>query len=324
MKCYIVAFLLLNILLGSCSSQKNQLVTLPNAVELYADSISIPPVLLAVTRMFIAHDTLIVYEQRKDTLFSFWKLPDCQYLFSAGTKGQGPDEFLMLDKVFVETDNGFKTFELSSNKVKNLMIDRKEGLKLSSEQRLEVEQMPLNRLLFLADSSYCFLSNDENYEYTLLDKKQKTHNFSQYPIEMIDKKADEINSFVYNKLTVAKPDGEKFAAFYGYIKMLRIHDRRGDLLKEHVMGKPVDLSDGDKRLTYYSSYPFASDKYIYVLNVVENQKKMEIWSWDGIPVAHFLLDKKIDSFTVSEKYNKVYAVDRDNENVIYTYNVSIE
>ena len=116
--------------------------------------------------MFIAHDMLVIYEQQKDTLFSFWKLPQCQYLFSAGSKGEGPDELLLLDRVFVETANGFKTFELPSNKIKDLKIDivGDGRLKLYADKRLAIDQIPLNRFTFLSDSSYCFLSNNEEYE----------------------------------------------------------------------------------------------------------------------------------------------------------------
>ena len=81
MKYSIVFFFLLSILGVSCVSHKEQIVDLPNPTLLLADSITTPPVLLSVTRLFIVHDMLVAYEQRKDTLFSFWKLPECQYLF---------------------------------------------------------------------------------------------------------------------------------------------------------------------------------------------------------------------------------------------------
>lgn len=316
----------MNILWGSCTSSKKQnMIFSAPVVELYADSISIPPVLLAVTQMFIAHDTLIVYEQQKDTLFSFWKLPECQYLFSAGTKGQGPNDFLMLDKTFVETDKGFKTFEIATNRIKEVGLDLNKQISLLSEKQINAEQMPLNRFLFLANDSYCFLSKDENYEFALLDKKEQIHYFGKYPIDLMKKREDEVNSYVYNKLMVAKPDGEKFAAFYAYIKMMRIYDRKGNLLKECVMEVPTDIiSDNEKRTVYYSSFPFASEKYIYALIESGKRKYLEVWSWDGKPVAHYLLDKNIDMFTISLKDNKVYAIDKNVDDVIYTYKLQMD
>lgn len=318
---YSVIVLLLCSFLGSCTSSQKQSVVFSSSVELQSDSIIVPPVLLSVTRLFIAHDILIAYEQRKDTLFSFWKLPECQYLFSAGTKGQGPDDFLMLDKVFFETDNGFKTFEISSNKVKEVKIDSTGRLNLLAEQRLDVEQMPLNRFTFLSDNSYCFLSDNEEYEYTLLDKEHHLRSFSPYP-KMLDKGKDEDNAFLYNKLLVSKPDGERFAAFYVYIKMLRIYNKDGEMLNELVMDKPVNTVDDGRRPIYYSQFPSATNQYIYVLDESKDEEKMEVWSWDGTPIIRYLLDKKIDAFAVSEKYNVIYAINKDRDDVIYTYKMN--
>lgn len=319
----VIIFFLLCIFLGSCIFPKDSSgISFAASKELQADSIVTPPVLLSVTRMFIARDMLVVYEQQKDTLFSFWKLPDCGYLFSGGTKGQGPNDFLMLDKVFVETDAGFKTFEIATNKVKEIRLNKEKGsLELLSQHRLDVEQMPLNRFVFLADSAYCFLSHDEKYEYALLDKNHQIRYFSDYPIDMLSKKEEDTNMFLYNKMTVAKPDGKKFAAFYAYVRMLRIYDAKGKLLREVVMEKATPIED-DKRIVYYSSQPYASDKYIYILNTSSPlRKSLEVWSWDGDPVAEYLLDKNISTFAVSEKYKKLYAVDKDKEDVIYTYDL---
>lgn len=314
---YIIFIILISILLGGCKSPKDPSVSFPVSVELQFDSIIIPPRLLSVTRLFIAHDMLIAYEQRKDTLFSFWKLPKCQYLFSAGIKGQGPDDFLMLDKVFVETDNGFKTFELASNKIKEIEIDSIGEFKLLAEQRLNINKMPLNRFTFLSDDSYCFLSDDDNYEYTLLDKEYHVRSFSHYP-QLLYKEKDENNSYLYNKLLVSKPDGERFAAFYTYIKMLRVYDKSGDMLKEVLMDEPVEVVDNGKRTVCYSTYPSATNQCIYVLNnESEFQKYLEVWSWDGDPITRYSLDKKINAFVVSEKYNTIYAINRDIDNVIY-------
>ena len=314
---YNIFIFLISIFLCSCTFQKNQPVFFPTSVNLQFDSIVIPPKLLSVTRLFIAHDMLIAFEQRKDTLFSFWKLPECRYLFSAGIKGQGPDDFLTLDKVFVETVNGFKTFELSSNKVKEIKIDTIGGFKLLVEQRLNIDQMPLNRFTFLSDSSYCFLSDNDNYEYTLLDKEHHLRSFSPYP-KVLYKEKDESNSYLYNKLLVSRPDGERFATFYAYVKMLRIYNKSGEMLKEVVMKEPVKTAGNEER-TVYS----ATNQCIYVLNnESELQKCLEVWSWDGTPITRYLLDKKINAFVISEKYNMIYAIDRDVDNVIYTYKIN--
>lgn len=323
MKQNIVALFIISIFVCSCISNNKQLLSLPVSVRLQADSIIVPPVILSATRLFIAHDMLVIYEQQKDTMFSFWKLPQCLYEFSAGKKGEGPNEFLQLDRVFVETVNGFKTFELSSNKIKDLKIDFKDDgngkLELLAVKRLTIDQIPLNRFTFLSDSSYCFLSNNEDYEYTLLDKKGNSHLFSPYP-NLLYKKSDEINTFLYNKLLVGKPDGDKFASFYAYIKMMKIYDNEGNVLKELLMEEPTNLDNGDNRFAYYSTFPYATNDHIYVMtNEDDSSKVLQVWSWEGIPLSQCILDKSVDAFAVSEKYKRLYAIDNERDNVIYVY-----
>ena len=321
MKPHIVALFLMSILICSCTSHKKELLSLPEPAEIHSDSILVPPVILSATRMFIAHDMLVIYEQQKDTLFSFWKLPQCQYLFSAGSKGEGPDELLLLDRVFVETANGFKTFELPSNKIKDLKIDivGDGRLKLYADKRLAIDQIPLNRFTFLSDSSYCFLSNNEEYEYTLLDKENNIHSFSPYP-DLLYGRNEDAKAYLYNMLIVVKPDGEKFASFYAYIKMMKIYDKNGNMLKELLMEQPTDVTNDESRFAYYSTFPYATDQYIYVLaNELDGWKYLQIWSWEGVPIAHYILDQSVDTFVVSEKYKKIYAISNDRDNVIYTY-----
>ena len=55
MKSNIILLFLLSILWVSCVSRKSQTVSIPHLTTLSADSITIPPVLLAVTRLFIVH-----------------------------------------------------------------------------------------------------------------------------------------------------------------------------------------------------------------------------------------------------------------------------
>ena len=96
----LVGALLFVVFLIGCTG-KSISTSLPECRSLYADSFETPPVLLSVTSLFtLGDDTLGVYQSKDDTLFSFWKLPECTFLFRAGGKGQGPNDFLELDRTF--------------------------------------------------------------------------------------------------------------------------------------------------------------------------------------------------------------------------------
>lgn len=309
------------ILLEGCISKGKLVEQFPPLKTLKADSISIPPVLLSVTRLFVTNNMLVAYQQENDTMFSFWKLPECSYLFEAGRRGEGPDDFLMLDRIFQETSHGFKTFEIASNRVKEIAVDSTGTFRVVLAKQLNIDQRGLNRFLFLADSSYCFVSDKEEYEYTLFDKDGNISNFSNYPEGLLEKKEEELNRFVYNKLTVAKPQGDKFAAFYAYLKLCRIYNSNGKLLKETTLKQPQKDMSEEKHI-YYSSYPYADENYIYVLTDDEEEGViLEIWDWEGTPINHFLLDKPVNCLAVSSVDGKVYAVCQEREDIIYTYTI---
>lgn len=316
---YLVVFLVC-LLLNGCTFKGELGNRLPTLKSLKADSISIPPVLLSVTRLFVANDMLVAYEQRRDTLFSFWSLPHCTYLFSAGTKGQGPDEFLMLDRTFSETPQGFKLFELASNKVKEVAFDASGTFKVIADKQLKIEERGLNRFLFLENGRYCFVSDKEESEFVLLDEKEERTYFGNYPDGILEKGNDEENRFVYNKLTVSNPKGDKFASFYTYIKCCRIYNSKGEMLVETMLEQPAKTVQGGRNI-YYSSYPYADNEHIYLLTDESEGKVLEVWDWEGVLVARYLLDKPIDCFTVYSKQRKVYALCRENENIIYTFDL---
>ena len=217
---YLACFMLV---FSSCQHGNTSSTKLPELEELYADSIETPPILLAVTSLFtIGEDTLVVYQQRDDTLFTFWKLPECSFLFKNGVMGEGPNEFLMLDKTFQGKANGFRAFEIQTSKIKEVDIDDECGLSVTS-RKLEFGQM-VNRFIFLKDDTYCFMFMDGDSEYALYNDKVGLKPFGDYPKVIEGGNKGEPKIFTYNKLTVANPSGDKFAAFYAKAKLCRVYN----------------------------------------------------------------------------------------------------
>lgn len=87
-------------------------------------------------------------------------------------------------------------------------------------------------------------------------------------------------------MLVGKPDGEKSASFYAYIKMMKIYDKNGNMLKELLMEQPTDVTNDESRFAYYSTFPYATDQYIYVLaNEWMDGNIYKYGSWEGVPIA---------------------------------------
>ena len=306
-------FLASAILVG-CGSQGSDRVKIPAITLLHADSIEVPPVLLSVTSLFtVGDDTLGIYQRSDDTLFSFWKLPECKFLFNAGVRGQGPNDFLELDKTFQGREGGFRTFEIASGRVKDVAIEGN-GLVTIQVQKPNVNQQ-MNRLIFLADDTYCFFLLDGDSEFASYNELDGLKTFGQYP-DLIRKKPNELDVFAYNKLTVAHPEGNQFAAFYAYLKMCRIYGKDGTLLKEVLLDGPVELENGQRKM-YYSPAPYAKGDCIYILACDTDETILEVWNWDAEMMKRYSLDKKVNQIMVYG--NRIYGFSRTNESVIYTF-----
>ncbi|GHT74326.1 hypothetical protein AGMMS50262_07050 [Bacteroidia bacterium] len=82
-------------------------------------------------------------------------------------------------------------------------------------------------------------------------------------------------------------------------------------------------------MTYYYGYPKTANEYIYVLCKNAQYKnrnevvttEMQVWKWDGTPIASFKINANLSAFNISEKYKKIYAVDIYHENIIYVFNL---
>ena len=70
--------------------------------------------------------------------------------------------------------------------------------------------------------------------------------------------------------------------------------------------------------------------YVYVLcsnsNVGESYKsqfsEIQVWDWEGNPIVCYKLDRKISMFALSDKYDKIFALNRLNDDELYIYDIS--
>ena len=313
---YIISLSILSLfILSGCSRTGGKKCKLPAAEALTADSIRIAsPELLSVTSMFlVGEDTVGIYQERNDTLFSFWKLPGWELLFKAGIYGQGSSDFLTLDRTFRAQDNGFCAFEIPTGRVL--------GITFGKERQLDVSVQPLgldfmlNRFLFLADSTYAFFSPDNDYEFCTYNRKEGVRYFGTYP-DVIERE-EGVPAFIsVNKLTVAHPDGKRFAAFYANIKMCRIYDKKGVLQKETLLSPPVTQPDGSLKF-FYTAQPFATADAIYLLASDEEDCILEVWNWDATLLHRYRLSAPIHKLIVCSPV--VYGIHADKEEYVYAY-----
>ncbi len=333
---HLLLFSIIFLLFYSCSSEKGNKFVIkvndfPVKSGLKAKVVDIPPVAITPFNLFITKEKLVMFNMKKDTIFDVFKLPECGYLFAAGGKGEGPDDFFDIDRrSFIPTDKGFKVFFQGHKALKEVEI-HENTVEIVQEKTLkfDIDQYPVNGFTLINDTSYIYWSGlKTETEYDLLNTKtQERKSFSPYP-GWCKSELKEDKMFTYVKNVTVKPNGKMFAAFYGYFKKFRIYDCQGNLLKDvSVEINPYDESlNKENRTIFYFSYPKSSDKYIYALcKNADNQTmvnpELQIWRWDGTPVGCYSLDRQISLFAVSEEYGKIYAINGDIEDEIYIYDL---
>ena len=321
----------------SCTSkQKVNVSTVTDFMEtgkLTAQVQKIPVDILIPRAMLIVEDKLVVYKEKEEYLFDVFSLSDYTYLFSSGIRGQGPDDFLQLDtRSFQVYENEFKVMD-AGNKYKTISFE---------DNRLVVKQSETitgfgrasNGFYPLADSIYLTLSYDgEAKEYVLYDKqKSSLTQKGDYP-QWIKLDTDDRFQLFFTYLTscVVHPDGKKFAAFYGRFKRWRIYDRYAVLLHDVDVRVPPYTKDLADEPEYYIGQPQAVGNYIFTLcsNFKKSQPdaprtcELHIWDWSGNPIACYSFDRKISLFVVSEKLNKIFALDRLISDELYIYDLPL-
>jgi hypothetical protein len=306
----------MSVLLFACNlnvSEKNMVITtFPEKKEIKTSVIQTAPVILAPDEMFIMNDQIWILQNKKDTLFDVFGLPDCNYLFSTGTKGQGPNEFIFPIGKTIQTGEDWFTV-LDVNVMKTVTLQTNNSLQTVKSEKI-FDQFPVNGFIKLNDSLFCAFADcatgtTGNYEYQLKNlSKEGEIKFSKYPNLTGKKFRGDERCQIYYKYLVANPSERKFAAFYSFFKFFRIYSYEGTLEKEIQVKTPPfqsgDVENREERELYYGR-PFATEKYIYALC---SANEIQVWDWNGNPIIQYDLDKEFFAFAVSEKYKKVYLV----------------
>jgi hypothetical protein len=333
-----------SLLLFSCSQAEDSEVTVvesfPVTGKLISTVISVPPVILAPANMCISGDKLIIFYTKKDTVLDIFQLPECKYLFSTGVRGRGPDDFLGECDVrsLQPAENGFSI--ISGYGLLRRFIIREKNIFAVSNKNINTDfiALPVNGFNTVNDTLSIAFSDfeyNEGNEFVQINTETgKSRFFSPFPVWSSAVWAKQSKAFAYIKNTVPHPSGTKFASFYVFFKRWRIYDSNTKLLKDIAVNiHPYAINhDFYQRTIYYYNYPRASDEYIYVLckdgkasENSDNETKLQVWDWNGNPVASLILDRKIDFFAVYEKERKIYAVntDEEHEDKIYVYSITL-
>lgn len=306
----------------------------PKEGSLTAEIKDIPPVAMTPSYIFTSGNYLVLYNNKKDTLFDIFSIPELKLLHSSGTKGEGPQDFYQLERrMFLPTKKGFKVFSQPDKKIKEVWItDSTLWIDNEQSKKFEIDQIPVNGVIALNDTSIIYWGNiDSDAEYVSHGIISGAKTFCSYP-KWDKKNRPDAPIFKYVKNSILNKDHSRFISFYGYFKQFRIYNTDGKLLKDVAVQHPpyenTIKEKAEERIIYYHIPPQTYEDYIYVMckNATRSEEKiqeLQVWNWEGEPIARYNMDRKLTIFTISPENKKIYAIDGENEDKIYVYDLPL-
>ena len=113
--------------------------------------------------------------------------------------------------------------------------------------------------------------------------------------------------------------------------MFMIYNSNCTIEKKILLEKQKDFFDGKwitKNPIKYYTCVRATNEYLFVLchnehtqNLPNNKPTLEIWDWNGNPIAYLKLDQPICSFDVTDDNSKIYATSFNDMDKIFLYKI---
>lgn len=325
--------LLTNIILqGGSVKSNNEEIKFPIEKSINFTAIEVPPVVYAKTPgVVITGNYLIVMRSFSSPLYFVFEMPDFKYLGEFGRLGKGPNEFEVPDaRTARATENGFKIFDTDKGL---LFVDLTSFFPSKSfkvkQIKLPGELYILNDAVQINDSIICgmpYVGKTEKLYVKYNIHNSKLNYFGEYPAFFPKGNKDNYWGLIWRH-SIVKPDGTKYASFFARFKLFRIYNNSGLLIKEKTMEVLENILDPKRKFVTYYDVIKATNQYIYALclngqlNETDNYPTLEVWDWDGNPVAKLKLQNFVFSFDITKDNKKIYCMDREIEDKIFVYDL---
>jgi hypothetical protein len=354
----IYAVVVFIMLFSTSCCQHDTRTTLPfegfnSCLLLTAEKIEIPPVLWSPNKMIITDSYLIVAQNKVDTLFSIFSLPDLKLMKSFGLKGIGPNELLIysLTGSFKPVHSNSATFAIY-NRMKQVIYYNVDDVIQDQELSPIIKEIPselryLKSIAYFSDTSIIAMPYTRTFSSELL----VGFNFTKDSlIHILDFPNDYPNldynskTNLYTHISAVKPSNDRYTLLYMYNGMFEIYSLNDSiptrisytnfptLETNHGITNQSTIL-GDSETVLFSNEIHVSDRFIYIMvaNSYSGGKEfsqpdkrisspeIHVFSWDGVPIQCITLDQDYSLFTIDEADHYLYAANRDIENVIYRY-----
>ncbi len=302
-------------------------VSMPEAMPLTAETVVTEVDALLPRAMFVFDGKLGIYKEREDFMLDFYTLPDFKFICSTAPRGQGPDDLIGLECRNIEaSDTAFSALEHMTWRLKTMTLTGDSEMKVVGVSKPLEARGAINMFHRLDSLHYLSLGSTSNQkEFCIFDLSDgSAHEVGEYP-EWID--ASTVANGMplqlpYGKFLAVSPDEKKFVAFYWHFDRVRFFDFDCRLVNDVTVTHKRDVArqkDVNGLLTCYYGVKAAGDK-IYALHAdTDSTRMLEVWDWDGSPIAAFKLDRPVTIMTVDTAYHRLITKDAEHPNEIYLY-----
>ena len=329
-------------LLGACKKTDSSCALFGIPQQLQADSIALEAV-FAPGNIHKLQDFVILCNNSEavEKFFFVYSFPEFKYLYSFGHKGRGPNEYQQPSLIRNTPGNNFSFRDNVNNVISTYEITA-DSARLLDKYTFS---SPNARLLpweinHIDDSTYLLARYDQKWSqrelwnlknatildslpdrfelrkklgngyYTVFDDCRIVSNRNRFVLGFLLQDRIEIGNIQNNKATVVKTIGASKAP-----EFLLYKDNGATAL------------DTENTTIYYQNL-FAGDHYIYALysgeswdiTDMKNSNIIQVFDWEGIPIALLQLDRQIANLIVDEASNTIYGISPiQNPDVVYTY-----
>ncbi len=247
--------------------------------------------------------------QPKKQLFVF-TVPDLRFVCATGNQGRGPEEFSTFPTLVESRTDTFYVFGYAHRHLKSLAVDSAARVHLTECYEIPLHEV-FNHMHLIDDSVLLYetvmLPQYAVYKYDLKNRKS----IDELKIERETPESE--LTFDTSRGYMAANDSVMIYV-YLYKNQIDIYDVKDFRLKRRIVGvyKPQKPAFRNKELYYLGVIP--GDKYFYALfkgartEKGENRSNtIEVYDYDGNPVALYRFDIPPLYFYPDEKNNCIYA-----------------
>ena len=247
--------------------------------------------------------------QPKKQLFVF-TVPDLRFVCATGNQGRGPEEFSTFPTLVESRTDTFYVFGYAHRHLKSLAVDSAARVHLTECYEIPLHEV-FNHMHLIDDSVLLYetvmLPQYAVHKYDLKNRKS----IDELKIERETPESE--LTFDTSRGYMAANDSVMIYV-YLYKNQIDIYDVKDFRLKRRIVGvyKPQKPAFRDEELYYLGAIP--GDKYFYALFKGERTEKgenrsntIEVYDYDGNPVALYRFDIPPLYFYPDEKNNCIYA-----------------